>query len=1110
MGGVDLRHYLAAFLAGLILLLTGTCIGQAAPGVPGVSPPTGDLPSLALPGGSIQAQTQLFLPKILTIHGFKFEVVAYTPGSTMKNASGTGKASFAGNGSLFDLPFSGVEIQGDSKQGEIIKGTITKLFNPKHPVTFGLTMNGFVKKLYLTPSDTKVDLEVPLPTLWTREKAPGSTEYLPAKQACLIFANFETTQDLDIFLPAYADHKLGQVGIGDTNIIMDCAGKPLFVDLSTKQPANNSPALTGVGFSNIKTVPRPELANTNIGYCFAEYLVVGAVGPQGFLGQLSLQNSWSYTTSLPQGHQFSLTKGNLNLLKSSIVTGVFFGQLQLPASVTTQAGARISCGFSSFAVDGNLDMKGLLPYKEAVYWGRPPAVQGQPPVPASYYLQSEQPAFVFFPGTTGGKADRTTIDTATQEEKFVNIYNDDISQVPGVTFASFNLGILTPDANNNPIELAFEALAYDPAMVAGTKGVFRPLSPKYGNTWWLNIGLAGVNGRVEIESALGTQDLQIALGYIGNVGPNTFTAYKLFKGFLHSKETPYTSAYTSDNYRKFGHFFQAAFVDSAVFDLGIDGHFEVGGPAEIKPDIYDLGATSTADLTSARVEIDAKLKFWDVAMKTANSRLVPKVNRVFFLGAELGEEAHYLKPYPVLWGQMIASGDIPELIFGYGRPQYFDGLPFSYTEVWLSPWNGNPMTPQTKWGALVAKGALNFPLFGAFNMRIDDYCWKTSDPTHKNQENRDITIDTDGNDNNAIKPTFAIDQGWGGTKARFIFPAIGYYDGLENEDGFRGDGRVTVSDLYFDQGQGLASKITLTSVGPVIAVDHQQTVPFKEPFKDELKLSYVKGEIKIDADSLPRIVLGANFIAGSKLLGGFQNGTYTVTITPALSIYDITAPINQNFGGVGLTGSDAHLNLAFGQGIFSGTLEFPRVEFAAGPVSGKAGGGFNVYFSPTAKYVQGYGEVTINGIPWPAPNSGGGAFVLAYKANPVDLYALSYVDRSKFASALGQEVSGFYMACKLGYDYSLAGLGSVNIYVNGGAGLFVGTPTQVVFHCGSSCGAEICGIGLECGYELLALKPLTNLNFDLRGTLYYELSLLFFDFAWQHTIRLTPDGIEVL
>ena len=1097
-----MKRYLVPFLIAASLLFLAGAPGLAAP--PSMSPPIGgDIPPIVLAAGDLQARIWLLMPKTLYIHDFRIDDVVYGPGSTFENASGVGKASFTGASDTFDLPFANVAIQGDAKQGKIVKGKILREFTPALPVHLG-GMTGSASRLYLTPEETKVNLRILLPTLWTREKIQGSSAYGPAKQAYLVMNDRDTTQDLDIFLPAYTDHKLGQAGIGDTGIIMDCTGKPLFVDLSTKQPVNNNPGLTGVGFTNIKTVPQPEKANTNIGYCFAEYLVNGAVGPQGFLGQLTLQNSWSYTTSLPQGYRFSLNKGNLNLMKSAITGGVFFGQLQFPESVATQAGARISCAFNSFAIGADLNMSGLLSYKDAVYWGRTPG-QGQTPGSASYYLQSEVPAYVFFPGVAGDKADRTKIDAATQTEKFVNTF--DPTKEPGVTFASFNLGILTADANTKPIELPFESLGIYSENLGTLKGVFRPRNmPKYGNHWWLNIGLAGVNGLMEIESALGTQDLPVALGINKSNGPNSFTTNETFNGFLHSKQTPYPSAFKNDNNRVFGHFFQSAFVDSAVFDLGIDGHFEVGGPSEIKPDIYDLGATSTADLTSARVEVDAKLKFWDVQMKTENSRLVPRVNRVFFLGAELGEQAHYLKPYPVLWGQMKASGDIPELIFGYGRPQYFDGIPFSYTDVHLSDWNNNPMTPETKWGSLMAKGALNFPFFGAFNMSIDDAYWKTSDPTHANMENRFITIDTDGNG----KPTFAINQDWSGSRARFIFPQVGYYDGTEIEDGFRGDGLVTVSDLHFDQGQGLTSKITLTSTGPVIDVNHQQAVPFVKPFQDELKLSFVKGEIRIDADSLPKIVLNADFSAGSDLVGGFQGGTYTVTITSALSVYDVTAPMNQNFDGVTITGDDVHLNLTFGQGVFSGMLNCPKVEFQAGPIAGKVGGGFNIYFSPTAKYVQGYGEVTINGIPWPAPNSGGGAFVLAYKADPADLYALNYVDRSKFSSALGTEVSGFYMACKLGYDYSLAGLGSVNVYMNGGAGLFIGSPTQVVYHSGMSCGAEVCGIGLSSGCELLALKTLTNLNFDLRGTLYYELSLLFFDFTWSHSIRLTPDGIEVL
>ena len=1093
---------MGVFLAAAAALLFTAVSGLAAPSAPGFGLPSADkpLPTMKPPADNLQAQAQLFMPKNLTIHGFKFEVVSWSPGATMKNASGMGKAGFAGNGNTFELPFSGLEIQGDAKQGEIVKGTITKVFNPKHQVAFG-ALHGFVKKLYLTPGDCKVDLEVPLPTLWTREKAPGGQEYLPAKQARVVFENFEVPQDLEIYLPAYADHKLGEVGIGDTNIIMDCAGKPLFVDLSVKQPLNNSPGLTGVGFANLKTVPQPERANTNIGYCFAEYLVGGAVGAQGFLGQLTYQSQtpWVYTSSLPLGYQITLSKGSLNLAKSAIAGGVFFGNIQLPESVTTQAGARISCAFNSFAVDADLNLSGLLPYKEAVYWGRAPGV-GQTPGPASYYLQTEQPALVYFPGAAGGKADRTVIDAATQEEKFVNIYNDEIYKVPGVTFARFNLGILTKDANNKPIELPFESLAYDPAKPNGLKGVFRPLNAKYGNTWWLNVGKAGMNGRVELESALGRQDLAVALGYPGNVGPNTYTANKLFKGFLHAKETTYQSAFANDNTRKFGHFFQAAFVDGAVFDLGIDGHFEVEGPAAIKPDLYDLSATSTADLTSARVEVNAELKYWGVTLKTENSLIVPRVSRVFFLGSQIEEKAHYTMGFPVVWGEMNPLGDIPVLLFGYGTPQYFDGIPLSYTHVELTTWPGSYPPDNKPWGALTATGDLFVPFFGAQNMTINDHKFLAAPA---DWEKKQIKIDVGGKDYFSY-----LGREWGGGKGSFTFKTIKYHDGPEIEDGFRGDGYIRISDFKLPADQGLNGSIAITSLETLVTVAHHGDLSFASGDNTaaeflKLTVSDVEGDIHITSDDMPMLDLSTKF-KDSEMMSAIPNAKYKTTFRPDLTVFDATGEFALNFApNIGIKAQGVHLNVTLAHGNFYGRLDADRLEFTAGNVGGFGGGGFGIVIGPAAKVFQGYGTVTINGVPWPLPNSGGGALVLAYRANPNDLYALGYVSLDDIQSYLPVEVTGFYLACKVGYNYEFAGLGSAWIYFTGGAGLLL---PEVVFHSGIVGGVEVCGIGLESGAEIGAHGNMANPLLNLRGTLHYELSLLFFDFSWTKTIELRSNG----
>jgi len=365
--------------------------------------------------------------------------------------------------------------------------------------------------------------------------------------------------------------------------------------------------------------------------------------------------------------------GVLNLVNSQIRGGRFKALLAFPKIVSTLQGARVVTANVDLFVDGRLNTYALVPEKGGICWG---ACENNPQL--SYgLLPTWQPGFGFFPGPYQSRYHWTKQDPATGEELFNTAAPAKPFIHPGVTFNFFTLGLATRDARlpqyGNLNAILVPSLLPPLIEAYMKKAMDRFLYPFKGETW-LNVGAAGVGGKLEIESALGYHDYALSLG--NQDGPSPKPAFRSFLHALPDPQNPlplyehfYEAFYATGSTSTqpiWGHFCQASFVDSAVFDLGLDGHFEVAGPSKLVGGMADLSATSTGDLASSRVIIDGKLDYWGVGIQTEHSRMVPRVDEVFLLGSQITEKVHYLEPFPVVWGEMTGDGNLPSLIFGYG------------------------------------------------------------------------------------------------------------------------------------------------------------------------------------------------------------------------------------------------------------------------------------------------------------------------------------------------------------------------------------------------------------------------------------------------------------
>lgn len=1132
-------------------------------------------------------------PKTLIMGDFTLENVTYEGSFNAENASGKGTTSFT-IGHSFEIKFQGVKIQTGLPgiAGKVTQGEATA--TPKLNVKLG----GFavhISKLIILVSNikeiAKVDLLISLPTLWYRENNG------PVHQAYLALNDAPAKPNLDIFVDNVTGHNLGELGLCDTNIIMNCASSKLTVDLSASKSSPGKPnGETGILFDKFITKPQEDLKKTNIGFCFGEYAATNGVLTQnGLNADLELQTQCDYETSIPIGFKISLNpkaasnqsnsgyqgssgsqnsgdftkipinpqllnkalqlnagidyskyhniaqslipEGVLRISASTVLVGNFSGTMTLPDSVSKLNMEPVTCDFSNFSVDKGLNMTGLVNYFAPICWGK----LGNNPDRLSYgILPQFMGGICYFPGFAQEKFDLSTTDPSTLEEKF-NSPNPNFN-LPGITFQYFTLGISTGDVKNNQFNNA-PAIFIPTRMPQVLEDQLKEVNdwgfiwPFRGDTW-VNIG-TGVNGKMEIESAIGYHDYPVELGNPAD----SESPFRSFKSYLHAlpdkahpNQTPplyehYKTGVNGSTPPVWAHFFQGSFIDGAVFDQGVDGHFEVDGPSNIAAGFSDLSATSTGELTCAKVSVNAVLDYWGVTLDTSGpddaSRIVPRVSQVFFLGAKISEDKHYTNPFPVKWGKMIGDGNIREFIFGY-TPQYFDCLPFSYRLVRLSEYQNPPPNPPYK-GSLNAEGDIHFSFFDPQAMTIMDYKDPNSDPnTDHIFEGRHIEIAVLVDPKtNQTKNNFEVSREWGdkdGNTVVFNFPKVGYFDGAEEEDGFGqpfgvnpipNDWRVSLPKNY--EGT-LASNIHLTGInGAVIEISDSDTAEHVVKDQDgKISLTGLQGKVEIpyeSQNSLPEIKLSGKFTKQSQIVGGSYdpNIKCAITVRPTLTPYEIEAPFSFSQGPISLVGNGAKAKISIisTKNVFDGTVTFTNVEVKTGTLRlGKCNGSLNIHLENKVKYLQGYADITIYGMPF--VNNAAGAFFAGYGANIDNLFALDYIDgniRATIKPVLGSTpLEGFYLACRAGYDFGLAEpLGEAYIYLYGGAGMF---NSKALFHGGLNVGIEIMDCGLDASSNLRT-PPIDPNQFGVHGDITFTLSLLFFDFSWGGSVYLDENGVHI-
>jgi hypothetical protein len=182
---------------------------------------------------------------------------------------------------------------------------------------------------------------------------------------------------------------------------------------------------------------------------------------------------------------------------------------------------------------------------------------------------------------------------------------------------------------------------------------------------WLHVGGLGVSGVIEVVESRDEQELgePARPNYVG-VLPFKTTLFPDWKRVVLMRV-----------------------IDSAVHDSRIDGFFTIGGPCKIDQlDFTDMKLTSTASLVGGKVSLPpagVKLDYWQLSLVPTGDKAEAGVvsirtGRLFFMAAGINEPVHFDKRFNLIWGELLADGNVGEFIFDHNcLGQRFDKFSFT-------------------------------------------------------------------------------------------------------------------------------------------------------------------------------------------------------------------------------------------------------------------------------------------------------------------------------------------------------------------------------------------------------------------------------------------------
>jgi hypothetical protein len=556
-----------------------------------------------------------------------------------------------------------VKVDQNGTTGRIIVGNAVYPANPNTTQPISLSISGFtalIDSLTLTPTEGIAHINLQLPKNIASDKS-----CLPAE---LDLGETKITPACEFYVKK--DASFGPWIIGDTGMI--ASGKSgIIADFSsynTRTLVLNSGEATGEAIS-------PQVSNT--GFITGKYTFSNAViSGDGLKADFKLKEQHSFQTMQPLNYAISMQNGELAVSESRIVSGYLEqGEIAFPLkSICIQSSRNVSkASFSKLDINKNLDIVGYVEFMNLTNaWGEL-TNEGNEVVSWSVEMKT---GYIYLPS------------------KPVSSFSPDI----GSTF-------LTLSPNPNDIESNGVTGVTVSAPQFGTISIYSPDCPG-GRALalsilegWLRIGSFGIDGEIvykekPVSPELGNTRRE---GYVGG-----------------ESAVPFSSEFDVKKRILLGQF-----VESAVYDSNISGSVSLPFPCGFPLTFEDMELTSTANLVGGTLgsSQSVTLKHWDLLVPQIAGVISVRTGRLFLIGVEILEKRHFDRGFKLIWGEILANGNLGELFFDYNNyGQRFDKLPYSPHHFRLSEYKGDP----NEEAYLATCGGVSFGFFGEAFVNMKD------------------------------------------------------------------------------------------------------------------------------------------------------------------------------------------------------------------------------------------------------------------------------------------------------------------------------------------------------------------------------------------------------
>jgi len=936
------------------------------------------------------------VPTYLKIGEFVIKNITYTS-SSLDSLSGSGESFFLQKsggpifiylGIKFDVDFEGLNAAwatGDT--ANILSGEIQESFSS--PLEVGV--EGYlvsVHDIHMWPDSAYGTVGVKVSCLYdTTGCEPVVLGPFGGKLSPLL----DIHEELGIA-------ERGPYRLGETGIIIK-SKREITIDLSR----TITPSKVGIEIKRGETIEQPGMDTCNTGYLYGKYTFDdGVFAPGGFNATFELASPWKFYSLIPMGFEVNLTGGELEIEKCKVKKGKFInGDIVLPSDsngVVDAAGRSIVAKYDSLLVDTLLNLSAKVSVVQQMKWG------GFGLIASNTYFKLPAKPYAYH--------------TVVQSDTFNLVRPDTLIGliVPCLKRDSDVLTVYSGDASS---PLKFEKMSS--CENAGMQ--LKAVSPKRKNYGWFNLEMQGIRGF--LSSDVETPDMNVGLGKTSKTGYLASTSFNTT--FTHDE-----SDTTSPFFMKFW------FVGNSSFNTDLRGNFQIPYPSDIKPPFKELGVTSTASFAGGNAffpDDTLNLNYWGVGLTSKRGVVSVRIGEIIYTNAEIHEPVHFTKGFNIIWGEMLADGDLGEFYFNHNAAyQKFDGFPITLDSAGLSKFDPG------KAGELVVRSGVHFNFFGEPDTLITVH-----DANHTVSGapfySRLVTIEP---------KEFALFRNWGSGIAEMDFDEIGY--DAADQNGFIGTGEV---DFDFFKNSAVDAEIELDSLYIKICVLETQVHDLLLLDVELASLGEIWGCAVIEGDELERIAIGGRL----ELTGG---GGFDLLVPKAGVGIEVKMAVTPNITTFAADGI-MFLSVLAADVEMNGSVFF-RVDRSAGSVEGELKGAFdlssvgvdieaegqaNWFFSGDVNYIQGRLAVDLCGLTFGA-GLGGGLFI-GYQAPLDQIWVIQEgsSDSRKFGidiNKMGDPVTGAYIFGDLEQSINFGIVkGGIEIYAGVGAfvsGSYTGNATS--------------------------------------------------------------------